>query len=57
VSRQQELAEDVGKLSSFLAILVAEAAHLGLPVPDPSFLASLGAWEKQLRTAEQAPTA
>jgi hypothetical protein len=49
LGRQQELAEDVRSLARFLAILVAEASHLGLPTPDPSCLACLQAWEEQLR--------
>jgi hypothetical protein len=54
VSRQQELAEDVHKLSSFLAVLVAEAAHLGLPVPASMHfcLCELAAWERKLLTME-----
>jgi hypothetical protein len=60
MSRQQELAEDVRSLTRFLGVLVAEASHLELPVPESMHvcLGELAAWEKQLRTADlQAPTA
>ena len=57
MSRQQELAEDVQRLTNFLSVLVGEAAQLHLPLPQnvTDCLSSLATWARQLR--DQAPTA
>jgi hypothetical protein len=53
--RQQQLRDDLRRCSAFLAVVVAEAEHLGLPVPAnaPEILDSLGSWERQLRDYRQ----
>lgn len=50
--RRQQLRDDLRRLIAFLSVVVAEAEHLGLPVPAnaPEILASLDAWHQQLRT-------
>jgi hypothetical protein len=49
--RRQHVTDDLRRLSGFLTVLVAEAEHLALPVPANSaeILASLDAWQEQLR--------
>jgi hypothetical protein len=51
--RRQQLRDDLRRVIGFLTTVVAEAEHLGLPVPAnaPEILASLGAWEQQLTRA------
>ena len=51
MSRQEELAEDVQRLTNFLSVLVGEAAQLQLPLPEnvTECLATLAAWARQLR--------
>jgi hypothetical protein len=48
--RQQAVKDDLRRIRGFLTVLVAEAEHLGLPVPAnaPEILESLGSWEQQL---------
>jgi hypothetical protein len=54
VSRQQELAEDVQRLTNFLSVLVGEAAQLQLPLSEnvTECLASLATWARQLRESD-----
>jgi hypothetical protein len=49
--RHQQLRDDLRRCSAFLAVVVAEAEHLGLPVPANAaeILASLDTWQEQLR--------
>jgi hypothetical protein len=51
--RRQQLRDDLRRVIGFLTTVVAEAEHLGLPVPAnaPEILDSLGAWEQQLTRA------
>jgi hypothetical protein len=51
VTRQEELAEDVQRLTNFLSVLVGEAAQLHLPLPAnvTDCLTSLATWARQLR--------
>jgi hypothetical protein len=51
--RQQQLRDDLRRCSAFLAVVVAEAEHLGLPVPAnaPEILDNLSEWEQQLTRA------
>jgi hypothetical protein len=51
--RQQQLRDDLRRVVGFLTAVVAEAEHLGLPVPAnaPEILDNLGAWEQQLTRA------
>jgi hypothetical protein len=54
VSRQQELAEDVQRLTNFLSVLVGEAAQLQLPLPKnvTECLTALTTWSRQLRESD-----
>lgn len=54
VSREEELAEDVQRLVNFLAVLIGEAAQLGLPLPESvtECLTSLATWARQLRESD-----
>ena len=51
--RRQQLRDDLRRVVGFLTTVVAEAEHLGLPVPAnaPEILDSLSAWEQQLSRA------
>ena len=51
--RQQQLRDDLRRVVGFLTTVVAEAEHLGLPVPAnaPEILDNLSAWEQQLTRA------
>jgi hypothetical protein len=51
VTRQEELAEDVQRLTNFLSVLVGEAAQLHLPLPEnvTDCLTALATWARQLR--------
>jgi hypothetical protein len=53
MSRQEELAEDVQRLTNFLSVLVGEAAQLQLPLPEnvTGCLSALATWARQLREA------
>jgi hypothetical protein len=57
VSRQEALAEGIKATHGFLVVLVAEAAHLDLPVPEDvrACLSSLKAWEQQLTSRGSPP--
>jgi hypothetical protein len=48
--RREQVTDDLRRINGFLTVLVAEAEHLGLPVPvnAPEILESLGSWEQQL---------
>jgi hypothetical protein len=49
--RRQQVSDDLRRTLGFLTAIVAEANHLGLPVPANAseILASLEAWQAQLR--------
>jgi hypothetical protein len=49
--RRQQVQDDLRRISGFLTAVVAEAEHLGLPVPAnaPEIIASLDLWHDQLR--------
>jgi hypothetical protein len=51
--RRQQVSDDLRRTIGFLTAVVAEAEHLGLPVPAnaPELLASLVAWHVQLSRA------
>jgi len=51
--RRQQLTDDLRRTRGFLTTIVAEAEHLGLPVPAnaPELIASLDAWQAQLTPA------
>jgi hypothetical protein len=51
--RHQQVSDDLRRTIGFLTAIVAEANHLGLPVPAnaPEILASLDAWQAQLRNS------
>lgn len=51
MSREEEVADDVQRLTNFLSVLVGEAAQLHLPLPEDvtDCLAALAAWARQLR--------
>jgi hypothetical protein len=53
--RRQQLRDDLQRVIGFLTTVVAEAEHLGLPVPAnaPEILESLGTWEQQLTRASE----
>ena len=53
--RRQAVIDDLRRISGFLTAVVAEAEHLGLPVPAnaPEILDSLTTWEQQLRDYRQ----
>jgi hypothetical protein len=48
--RRAQVRDDLRRTIGFLTAVVAEAEHLGLPVPAnaPELLASLDAWQTQL---------
>jgi hypothetical protein len=52
VSREQELAEDVQRLTNFLSVLVGEAAQLPLPENVTDCLLALATWARQLRESD-----
>jgi hypothetical protein len=49
--RRQQVHDDLRRISGFLTAVVAEAQHLGLPVPANvgELLSSLDTWQDQLR--------
>jgi hypothetical protein len=51
--RRQQVADDLRRTIGFLTAVVAEAEHLGLPVPAnaPEIIASLDQWRQQVTTA------
>jgi hypothetical protein len=51
--RRQQVHDDLRRTIGFLTAVVAEAEHLGLPVPAnaPELLANLDAWQAQLSRA------
>jgi hypothetical protein len=51
VSREEEVADDVQRLTNFLSVLVGEAAQLHLPLPEnvTDCLTSLATWARLLR--------
>jgi hypothetical protein len=53
--RRQQVADDLRRIVGYLTVIVAEAEHLGLPVPAnaPEILASLEAWHRQLTPASE----
>ena len=53
--RRHQLTDDLHRTVGFLRVVVAEAEHLGLPVPAnaPEILDSLTTWEQQLRNYRQ----
>jgi hypothetical protein len=55
--RRQQLTDDLRCTIGFLTAVVAEARHLGLPVPAnaPEILASLEAWHAQLTSPGTEP--
>jgi hypothetical protein len=50
--RRLELATDVHRIAGFLGVVIGEAAHLHLDVPEDVSISllSLTSWERQLRT-------
>ena len=53
--RRQQVQDDLRRTIGFLTAVVAEAEHLGLPVPAnaPELLASLDLWRQQLSSASE----
>lgn len=53
--RRQQLRGDLHRINGFLAVVMAEAEHLDLPVPANAseILDSLTTWEQQLRGYRQ----
>jgi hypothetical protein len=51
--RRQHVTDDLRRTIGFLTAIVAEARHLGLPVPAnaPEVITSLEAWQQQLRAS------
>ena len=51
--RRQQVADDLRRTIGFLTAVVAEAEHLGLPVPAnaPELLDSLTRWRQQISPA------
>jgi hypothetical protein len=51
--RRQQVSDDVRRIGGFLTAVVAEAEHLGLPVPAnaPEIIDTLTAWHVQLTRA------
>jgi hypothetical protein len=51
--RRQQVSDDLRRTIGFLSTIIAEAEHLGLPVPAnaPELLVSLDAWQTQLSRA------
>jgi hypothetical protein len=51
--RRQQVQDDLRRTIGFLTAVLAEAGHLGLPVPAnaPEIIASLDAWQRQLTPA------
>jgi hypothetical protein len=49
--RRLELATDVHRIAGFLGVVIGEAAHLHLPVPEDvsTCLVTLTTWERELR--------
>jgi hypothetical protein len=55
--RSQQVADDLRRTIGFLTAIVAEARHLGLPVPAnaPEIITSLETWQQQLRASSESP--
>ena len=51
--RRQQVHDDLMRIAGYLTAVIAEANHLGLPVPAnaPELIASLNAWQAQLTRA------
>lgn len=55
--RRLELATDVHRIAGFLSVVIGEATHLHLDVPEDvsTCLVSLKTWERDLKTLPEAP--